>query len=105
MWSGGGGGGGVDGKKWKAEYDPKFERQYRSLGREAAKRVNTAIDDTVVAEGVGMPGTAREGFLLAAQWHSFARSVGRSYRILYCIRGDSIRFLRVGDHKEAYGKD
>ena len=97
---------GGDGKKWKAEYDPKFERQYRSLGREVAKRVNTAIDDMVVAENVRDARDYKGRILVGGTMsHVFARSVGRSHRILYCIRGDSIRFLRVGDHKEVYGKD
>lgn len=83
----------------------KIERRYRSLGRKAAKRVDAAIGDMVVAEGVrdarDCKGRITVGGTVA---QVFARSVGRSYRILYCVRGDSIRFLRVGDHKAVYGK-
>lgn len=87
------GGDGVDGKKWKAEYDPKFERQYRSLGREAAKRVNTAIDDMVVAENVRDARECKGRIPVGGTMsHVFARSVGRSYRILYCVRAAACAF-------------
>ena len=105
VWSGGGGGDGGDGKKWKAGCDPKFERRYRSLGRKAAKRVDAAVDGTVVAEGVrdarDCKGRITAGGTMS---HVFARSVGRSYRILCCVSGSSMRLLRAGDHKAVYGK-
>lgn len=97
---------GADGKKWRAKYDPKFERQRRGLGKELAERVDRTIEDLLVSENVR---DARDGkgriFVGGMRVQTFACRVGRSYRILYCVEGDCMHFLRVGDHKAVYGKD
>ena len=60
----------------------KIERRYRSLGRKAAKRVDAAIGDMVVAEGVRDARDCKGRITVGGTMsHVFARSVGRSYRI------------------------
>lgn len=93
------------GKRWKVVYDPKFERQRLGLGKTMSERVGSAIDGLLASENVRDPrdGKGRirvDGTLTQV----FACRVNRSYRILYCVNDDSIRFLRVGDHKAVYGR-
>ena len=93
------------GKRWRASYDPRFERQYRRLDRKVAGRVCGAIDDLLASENVRDARDYKGRMNVdGVSVHVFARRVGRSYRILYCISGDCIRFLLVGDHKAVYGK-
>lgn len=94
-----------EGKRWRAAYDPKFERQRLGLGKNIVDRVNQAVDDLLMSENVMDPRDSKGRIRVdGVPTHVFACRVGRSYRILYCVSGDCIRFLRVGDHKAVYGK-
>lgn len=93
-------------KKWTAEYDQKFMRQRGGLGKEMAKRVDGAIDDLLASERARDP-RDRKGIMNVDGTPTivYGCRVGKSYRIMYCVRGDCIRFMRVGDHKTVYGRD
>lgn len=96
---------GARGKKWKASYDPKFKRQLLGLGKNISERVSEAIDDLLASENVRDPRDSKGWIRVnGAQHQVFTFRVGRSYRIMYYVRGDCICFLRVGDHKAVYGK-
>ena len=93
------------GKRWRAAYDPKFERQRPRHGKNTTGRVNGAAGDLLASENVRDP-RDRKGRILVdgARTQVFAYRVDRSHRILYCVSDDCMRFLRAGDHKAAHGK-
>ena len=71
----------------------------------AAGRVRGAIGDLLASENVRDTRDYKGRMNVdGVPVQVFACRVGRSYRILYCISGDCIRFLQVGDHKAVYGK-
>ena len=93
------------GKRWKAVYDPKLERQRLGLGKAMSERVGSAIDGLLAPENVRDPRDGKGRIRVdGAPTQVFACSASRSYRILYCVNDDSIRFPRVGDRKAVYGR-
>ena len=71
-----------------------------------AKRVDNAIADILASENVHVHSNVKGRFLIDGKpFNAYTCRIGKSYRIMYCVRGDCIRFMRVGDHKTVYGKD
>lgn len=64
-------------------------------------KVRNAINELVTLDNPTSVGTYKP------RLRSFAYELGRSYRIIYNVRFSDyvIELIRVGDHKQAYGKD
>ncbi len=93
------------GERWKAAYDPRFKRQYAKLDGKMAERAGRVIEDLLASDNVRDARDYKGRIDVdGAPAHAYACRVGRSYRILYCVVGDCIRFLQIGDHKEVYGR-
>ncbi|MFZ1076325.1 MAG: hypothetical protein WAN47_02715 [Nitrosotalea sp.] len=86
---------------WQIDQRPQFNRQYKLLGRERQKRIDSAILDLAYSENPSTKGDFKKNMRV------FAYELGRGDRIIYTIQyeDNTIVLLRVCDHKSVYGKD
>ncbi len=86
---------------WDAARKTKFLRQYKNLDPQIRKRVNHATQELRVSENPARLGRYKQSKRV------FAYDVGNKYRIIYNAdwNSDTIEFLRVCNHKSAYGRD
>jgi len=86
---------------WKIRRESSFNRQYKLLGRERQKRVDSALLDLIAAENPARLGDYKSNLRI------FAYELGKGDRIIYSIdyQQNLIILLRVCDHKSTYGKD
>ena len=87
------------------DYDAEFCRAVDRLSGEIKKRARAAIRDLVDARDPGALGVRKGVNKKGPKCAVYAYEINRSYRILYCIGGNYLRFILVGDHKVVYGKD
>lgn len=87
--------------RWKITTETKFKRQYKNLDSQTKQKVNRAIQELTNSENPARLGKYKQNKRV------FAYNIGSRHRIIYNIDwgSDSIEFLRVCDHKSAYGKD
>ena len=85
---------------WKPSKSSKFKKQYDSLSSETQKKIDDAIRQLLESENPMSFGVYKTDIGL------FAYELGRSERILYNVLWDLhyIDFVRVGSHKQVYGR-
>jgi len=88
---------------WIIHYSKTFERQYSKLSSELGKRVDTAITDLESSDDPAKLGEPKLGSLK----NCFAYEIGKQYRIIYSVNKAEIMILllKVGKHKDVYGRD
>jgi addiction module RelE/StbE family toxin len=88
---------------WKIQYSKTFEKQYSKLSSELSQRVQSAINELESSDDPMKLGEPKQGSLK----NCFAYDIGRKYRIIYnvCKIEIVVLLLKVGKHKDVYGKD
>ncbi|SMH72261.1 conserved protein of unknown function [Candidatus Nitrosotalea okcheonensis] len=86
---------------WIPERTKKFTRQYKSLHSDLQKKVDLVIAELVESENPTKLGKYKPSI------KAYAYVLDKSNRILYNVsfNEDAIEFIRVGSHKQVYGKD
>jgi addiction module RelE/StbE family toxin len=86
---------------WNFEYSNKFIKQYKSLSSILQDKVTKAL---ATLESSVNP---LELGIYKSSMKAFSYKIDKSYRILYNVRFNDgiIELIRVGDHKQVYGKD
>lgn len=86
---------------WKIRRESHFTKQYKLLGRERQKRVDSALLDLTTAENPTQLGEYKPNLRI------FAYELGKGDRIIYTIdyQQNTIILIRVCGHKSVYGKD
>lgn len=87
--------------KWNFEAKTQFKKQYKNLDPQIRQKVNTTIQELKYSQNPARLGTYKQGMRI------FAYDICKKHRIIYNINWNDniIEFLRVCDHKSAYGKD
>ncbi len=87
--------------KWGFEAKAQFKKQYKNLDPQIKIRVNSAVQELRNSENPAQLGRYKQCKRV------FSYDLGRKYRIIYNINwsNNTIEFLRVCDHKSAYGGD
>jgi mRNA-degrading endonuclease RelE of RelBE toxin-antitoxin system len=88
-------------KGWIPDRRPTFSKQFKELDSKTQKRVKDAVMELLAAENPARLGVYKQDMRI------FAYNIGKKHRILYNVNwnDNTIEFLRVCDHKSAYGKD
>ncbi len=88
---------------WKIHYSKTFEKQYSKLSSELSRRVHSAIKELESSDDPMKLGELKQGSLK----NCFAYEIGNKYRIIYAVYKAEIviLLLRVGKHKDVYGRD
>lgn len=86
---------------WIFEYSNKFVRQYKNLSSQLQEKVDSALinlENSLNPLEIG---------IYKPSLKAFAYEIDKSNRIIYNVRfnDNTIELIRVGDHKQAYGKD
>lgn len=86
---------------WIPERTKKFIRQYKSLHPDLQKKVDIVITELVESENPTKLGEYKSSI------KAYAFVLDKSNRILYNVSFNEnvIEFIRVGSHKQVYGKD
>ncbi|MGI0047092.1 MAG: type II toxin-antitoxin system RelE family toxin [Nitrosotalea sp.] len=86
---------------WIPERTKLFTRQYKSLHSDLQKNVNLAITELVKSENPIKLGKYKPSIKV------YAYVLDKSNRLLYNVSFNEhvIEFIRVGSHKQVYGKD
>jgi len=87
--------------KWEFEHLKDIYWEYKQLPKPIKKKVTNAIKMLANCENPAELGSYKRSMGV------FSYELGRKYRILYRFRTKDkiIELIRVGDHKQAYGKD
>ena len=86
----------------------KFLRQMGRLDGEIKKRIHTAMLYLLESRNPRKCGWFKGREYVPghdAQKSVNAYEISELYRLVYAVHGDTVMFLRVGDHKAAYGRD
>jgi addiction module RelE/StbE family toxin len=88
---------------WKVYLSKTFEKQYSKLSSEISERVDSAINELESSDDPTKLGEPKQGSLK----NCFAYEIGNKYRIVYTVYKTEIAILllKVGKHKDVYGKD
>ena len=86
------------------DYD-EFYKKLDSLRGEIQKRAKEATRSIANAENPGLLGVYKGVTRIKPKGIIYAYEINQSYRILYIVMANGLGFIRVGDHKVAYGKD
>lgn len=88
---------------WEIYYSKTFLKQYSKLNSEIKQRVQIAINDLRSSNDPMKLGEPKQGHLK----NCFGYEIGNKYRIVYTVYKTQIAvlLLRVGKHKDVYGKD
>jgi addiction module RelE/StbE family toxin len=88
---------------WKTHLSKTFEKQYSKLSSEISQRVQLAIKELESSDDPTRLGEPKQGALK----NCFAYEIGNKYRIIYSVNKQEIviLLLKVGKHKDVYGKD
>lgn len=88
---------------WNIHLSKTFEKQYSKLSLEISQRVQSAIQELVSSDDPTKLGEPKQGHLK----NCFAYEIGKQYRIIYSVNKAEIMILllKVGKHKDVYGKD
>jgi addiction module RelE/StbE family toxin len=88
---------------WEIYYSKTFLKQYPKLNSEIKLRVQNAINELKSSIDPTKLGEPKQGDLK----NCFAYEVGNKYRIVYTVYKTEIAILllKVGKHKDVYGKD
>ncbi|MDE1873417.1 MAG: hypothetical protein KGH99_08085 [Thaumarchaeota archaeon] len=86
---------------WIPERTKKFAKQYKTLHSDLQKKVDLAIIELIKSENPTELGDYKPSI------KAYAYVLDKSNRILYnaSFNENMIEFLRVGSHKQVYGKD
>ncbi len=86
---------------WTPERTKKFIRQYKLLHSDLQKKINLAITELVKSENPTKLGDYKPSI------KAYAYVLDKSNRIPYNVSFNEkvIEFIRVGNHKQAYGND
>lgn len=87
--------------EWLPDRRPTFIKQFSKLESKIRNKVEKAILELLTTENPARLGKYKQNKRV------FAYNIGRKYRIIYNVNwyNNTIEFLRVCDHKSAYGKD
>lgn len=83
----------------------EFYRMFAKLNGEIQKRAREALCILIDAKDPVTLGVRKGVTKKGPKCAIYAYEINRSYRILYCVGGDCLRFISVGDHKNVYGRD
>jgi addiction module RelE/StbE family toxin len=88
---------------WTIYYSKTFHKQRLKLDSEIRKKVDVAISDLQSSNDPTKLGEPKLGSLK----NCFAYEIGNKYRIIYSVNKLEIvvLLLKVGKHKDVYGKD
>jgi mRNA-degrading endonuclease RelE of RelBE toxin-antitoxin system len=86
---------------WTLEPNSKFIRQYKLLGSDIQKKVDSALNELANSENPAKLGDYKQNLRV------YAYDLDKSNRIVYTVdfTNNVIELRRVGSHKQAYGKD
>jgi mRNA-degrading endonuclease RelE of RelBE toxin-antitoxin system len=86
---------------WSFEKKNKFKKQFKLLSPEFQAKVKSALIELATSQDPTTLGIFKPSMGV------YAYELNRGYRILYNVRFVDyvIELIRVGDHKEVYGRD
>jgi mRNA-degrading endonuclease RelE of RelBE toxin-antitoxin system len=86
---------------WIPERTKKFTKQYKTLHSDLQKKIDLAITELTKSENPTKLGDYKPSI------KAYAYVLDKSDRILYNVSFNEnvIEFIRVGSHKQVYGKD
>lgn len=86
---------------WIPERTNQFKKQFKNLTPQLQNKVQDAIEALCISEKPTALGIYKK------HMEVYAYEIGSNYRIIYDVKitENIIVFIRVGDHKNAYGKD
>ena len=86
---------------WIPERENNFKKQFKKLSPSLQSKTVKAISELCTSNNPAILGKYKKHMRI------YAYDLDRKYRIIYDINYDEhvISFIRVGDHKNAYGKD
>ncbi len=85
---------------WTPERTGKFKKQFKKLDSTLQEKVKKAIKELCLSENPTILGSYKKSLKV------YAYRLDDSNRMLYDVNATTqeIRFIRVGDHKNNYGK-
>ena len=88
--------------QWKISKPDNFERkQVRLLPKSAARKLQSVMVDMLHSNDPRQFGIWKD----TKHGPAYVADLNDSYRLAYRIDNDTIIIIKVGDHKEVYGKD
>lgn len=84
---------------------PNFYKMLAKLNGEILKRARDGLQAIVRSDDPAALGVRKGTIKKDPKCAIYSYEINRSYRLLYCIGADCLRFISVGDHKGVYGKD
>lgn len=86
---------------WIPERTNQFKKQFKNLNPQLRTKVQDVIEMLCNSENPTMLGIYKKHIEV------YAYEINSNYRIIYDVKFSEnvIVFIRVGDHKQAYGKD
>lgn len=84
---------------------PDFYKMLAGLNGDILKRAREGLQAIICAEDPAALGVRKCVTKKGPKCVVYAYEINRSYRLLYCVGADCLRFISVGDHKDVYGRD
>jgi len=86
---------------WFPERTNQFKKQYKNLNSDLKIKIQNTIKELCESNNPTKLGNYKKHMKV------YSYEIGNNYRIIYDVQlaEQVIVFIRVGDHKSAYGKD
>lgn len=81
-----------------------FYKMLAKLNGEILKRARKGLQAIICSDNPAALGVRKCVTKKGPKCAVYAYEINRSYRLLYCVGGDCLRLISVGDHKDVYGR-